>query len=212
AGGRLPDGGPGRYLVHLRAARELTQQYLDNPVLSPDDVLFIEGIQTRLDDLAAHWYRMEEICDGVPQTLVHGDFNGKNLRIRSANGNTIVGIFDWADAGWGVPAVDLAQVGVPASKLSANPDIPTYWSTVRERWPNASAEALQQLAYCGTVFRALAALSWESNGLSHEWASASVNTMRVYEAEMAYALDALGWNGRSVSATSAWRTTANRGS
>src|SRR5437667_122725 len=212
AGGRLPDGGPGRYLVHLRAARELTQQYLDNPVLSPDDVLFIEGIQTRLDDLAAHWYRMEEICDGVPQTLVHGDFNGKNLRIRSANGNTIVGIFDWADAGWGVPAVDLAQVGVPASKLSANPDIPTYWSTVRERWPNASAEALQQLAYCGTVFRALAALSWESNGLSHEWASASVNSMRVYEAEMAYALDALGWNGRSVSATSAWRTTANRGS
>src|SRR5438309_678675 len=212
AGGRLPDGGPGRYLVLLKAARELTQQYLDNPVLSPDDVLFIEGIQARLDDLAAHWNRVEEICDGVPQTLVHGDFNGKNLRIRSANGNTIVGVFDWAEAGWGVPAVDLAQVGVPASKLSANPDIPTYWSTVRERWPNASAEALQQLAYCGTVFRALAALSWESNGLSHEWASASVNSMRVYEAEMAYALDALGWNGRSVSATSAWRTTANRGS
>jgi len=55
-------------------------------------------------------------------------------------------------------------------------------------------------------------LFWESNGLSHEWASASVNTMRVYEAEMAYALDALGWNGRSVSAHAAERTTANRGS
>jgi len=148
----------------------------------------------------------------VPQTLVHGDFNGKNLRIRSANGNTIVDVFDWADAGWGVPAVDLAQVAVPASKLSANPDIPTYWSRVRERWPNASAEALRQLAYCGTVFRALAALSWESNGLSHEWASASVNTMRVYDAEMAHALNALGWNGRSASATAAGRTTANRGS
>ena len=212
AGGRLPDGGPGRYLVYLRAARELTQQHLDNPVLSPDDVLFIEGIQARLDDLAAHWNRMEEICDDVPQTLVHGDFNGKNLRIRSANGNTIVDVFDWADAGWGVPAVDLAQVAVPASKLSANPDIPTYWSRVRERWPNASAEALRQLAYCGTVFRALAALSWESNGLSHEWASASVNTMRVYDAEMAHALNALGWNGRSMSAHAAERTTANRGS
>src|SRR2546426_9543373 len=99
AGGRLPDGGPGRYLALLRVARELTQQYLDNPVLSTDDVLFIEGIQARLDDLAAHWNRVEEICDGVPQTLVHGDFNGKNLRIRSANGNTIVGVFDWADAG-----------------------------------------------------------------------------------------------------------------
>src|SRR2546425_216431 len=196
AGGRLPDGGPGRYLALLRVARELTQQYLDNPVLSTDDVLFIEGIQARLDDLAAHWNRVEEICDGVPQTLVHGDFNGKNLRIRSANGNTIVGVFDWADAGWGVPAVDLAQVAVPASKLSANPDIPTYWSTVRERWPNASPDAWRRLACCGTVFRALAALSWDSNGLSHEWASTSVNNMRVYEAEMAYALDALGWTPR----------------
>ena len=196
AGGRLPDGGPGRYLVLLKAARELTQQYLDNPVLSPDDVLFIEGIQARLDDLAAHWNRVEEICDGVPQTLVHGDFNGKNLRIRSANGNTIVGVFDWAEAGWGVPAVDLAQVAVPASKLSANPDVPTYWSTVRERWPNASPDAWQRLACCGTVFRALAALSWDSKGLSHEWASVSVNNMRVYEVEMAYALDALGWTPR----------------
>src|SRR2546428_13607888 len=118
---------------------------------------------------------MEEICDGVPETVVHGDFNGKTLRIRSANGNTIVGIFDWADAGWGVPAVDLAQVGAPASKLSANPDIPTYWSTVRERWPNASAGALQQLAYCGTAFRALAALSCQSTGPRAESASPSVD-------------------------------------
>ena len=187
-------------------------QHLDNPVLDPDDVALLERILARLTELDSHWNRLEELCDGVPQTLVHGDFNGKNLRIRSANGNTSVGIFDWADAGWGVPAVDLAQVGVPASKLSANPDIPTYWSTVRERWPNASAEALQQLAYCGTVFRALAALSWESNGLGHEWASASVNTMRVYEAEMAYAQDALGWNGRSLSTHAAGLTTADRGS
>src|SRR5438132_4798754 len=104
AKGRLPDGGPGRYLELLRAVCESIQRHRDNPVLTPDDVIIIEGIQARLGDLAAHWNRIEAICDGMPLTLVHGDFNGKNLRVRSANGNTTVVVFDWELAGWGVPA------------------------------------------------------------------------------------------------------------
>jgi energy-coupling factor transporter ATP-binding protein EcfA2 len=74
---RLPDAGPIRYLDCLRASRELMRQHLDNPVLWPDDVSFIHEIQARLDDLEAHWNRVEEICEGMPHTLVHGDFNGK---------------------------------------------------------------------------------------------------------------------------------------
>ena len=102
-------------------------------------------------------------------------------------------------------------VGVPSSGLSANPDIQTYWSTVRDRWPDTSPEAVQRLASCGTVFRALAALHWESCNLATEWASRSVSNIRLYEAELAHATARLGWDGRSVSATSAGRTTANRG-
>src|SRR5436309_884903 len=52
---RLPDGSPGRYLALLGQTRELIQQHLDNPVLSPDDVAFIEEVHGRLDELAAHW-------------------------------------------------------------------------------------------------------------------------------------------------------------
>src|SRR5881396_3253109 len=155
AGGRLPDGGPGRYLVLLRAARELTQQHLDNPVLDPDDIAFLDAMLARLTELDGRWNRLEEICDGVPQTLVHGDLNGKNLRLRPTSADATVLVFDWEDAGWGVPAVDLAQQAVPSSGLSANPDIPTYCSTVRESWPDTSPEAVQRLASCGTVFRVL---------------------------------------------------------
>src|SRR5437667_12913779 len=36
AGGRLPDGGPGRYPGHLRAARELPPALLGDPGPSPD--------------------------------------------------------------------------------------------------------------------------------------------------------------------------------
>jgi hypothetical protein len=191
--GRLPDGGPGRYLNLLRMARESMQQHLDNPVLTSDDVTFIEGIQARLEYIEARWDRVDEICAGIPRTLVHGDFNGKNLRMRGASGHTTILVFDWEDAGWGVPAADLAQLTVPSGKLSANPDLSTYWATVRERWPDVSADTLRQLAYCGTVFRAVAALYWDAKHLSHDWAHAFAGGMQVYVAELDDAHERLGW-------------------
>src|SRR5947207_7283528 len=209
---QLPDGGPGRYREFLRSASEEIQKHLGNPVLNPDDVAVLEAVLARLTELDAHWKRMEELCDGVPQTLVHGDFNGKNLRLRPASAGSTVVVFDWEDAGWGVPAVDLAQQAVSSSSLSANPDIPTYWSTVRGRWPQVSIETWQRLAHCGTVFRVLAALYWESLNLASEWASRSVSNIRLYDSELPPALARLGWNGRSVSAHAAERTTAARGS
>jgi ATP-binding cassette subfamily B protein len=193
AKGQLPDAGPIRYLGLVRAIREIMRRHLDNPVLSPDDVSFIEGIQARLDDLAVHWHWVEELCDGVPKTLVHGDFNGKNMRLRSANGDTSVVVFDWEHAGWGVPAVDLAQLTVPARRLSANPDLPTYWSTAREQWPQVSLETLRRLAYCGTVFRTLSALSWDAQNLSNDWAHAFVGGMQLYATELDGALERLDW-------------------
>src|SRR2546425_2553177 len=147
----LPDGGPGRYREFLRSAREGSLQHLDNPVLDPDDIAFLDAMLARLTELDGRWNRLAEICDGVPPTLVHGDFNGKNLRLRPSGDGFAVVVFDWEDAGWGVPAVDLAQQAVPSSGLSANPDIQTYWSTVRDRWPDTSPEAVQRLASCGTV-------------------------------------------------------------
>src|SRR3989449_5368273 len=208
----LPDGGPGRYREFLRSAREGILQHLDNPVLDPDDIAFLDAMLARLTELDGRWNRLEEICDGVPPTLVHGDFNGKNLRLRPSGDGSAVLVFDWEDAGWGVPAVDLAQQTVPSSSLSANPDIPTYCSTVQDRWPNASHETVRRLAYCGTVFRALAALHWESFNLGTEWASRFISNIRLYDAELAHALVQLGWEGRSTSATAAGRTTADRGS
>ena len=193
---RLPEGGPNRYRDSLRSVRKEIQQNLGNPVLNPDDVEFLEEVLERLTELDADWNRLEEVCDGVPPTLVHGDFNGKNLRLRPASTGTTVLVYDWEDAGWGVPAVDLAQQAVPSRHLSANPDIPTYWSTVRERWPNTSHETVRRLAYCGTVFRALAALYWESSSLATEWASRSVVKIRLYDAELTHALGQLGWPHR----------------
>ena len=194
---RLPDAGPNRYLDCLRASREYMRQHLDNPVLWPDDVSFIHEIQARLDDLEAHWNLFEEICEGMPQTLVHGDFNGKNMRQRSVNGDNTIVVFDWEHAGWGVPAVDLAQLTAPSRRLAANPDIPTYWSIVQARWPGASQEACWRLAHCGTVFRMLTSLSWDTQHLAYDWAHAFVGGMQSYAAELDAALERLDWAGHA---------------
>ena len=152
-----------------------------------------------LTELETHWGDIEDLCAGVPATLVHGDFNGKNIRLGAGGNGAALLVFDWEDAGWGAPAVDLAQQAVPASGLSASPDIATYHATVRERWPNLDRERLLRLAYCGSIFRALAALYWESAGLGTEWASLSVDKIRLFEAERQNALSRIGWDGQSPS-------------
>jgi len=194
ARGRLPDGGPGRYRERVQKLRDAFRRHLDNPVLSAEDVAFIDQLRARLDDLAARWQLVEDVCHGVPATLVHGDFNGRNIRLRNAGGDSTITVFDWEEAGWGVPAVDLAQqLNVPSGQLSANPDIPTYWSTGRERWPDLSSEACWRLAYCGTVFRTLSAMSWIADDLANDWAHASLRDMRLYAAELDGALERLDW-------------------
>ena len=64
---------------------------------------------------------------------------------------------------------------------------------MRARWPEVSPEAWRRLAYCGTVFRALAALSWDARNLANDWAHNYVCSMRVYVDELEAALERLDW-------------------
>jgi ABC-type multidrug transport system ATPase subunit len=189
--GQLPDAGPRRYLEMLHSICEAMPQRLNNPVLTADDVMLLDGIRAHLDDVAVHWDRLEAVCEGAPQTLVHGDFNGKNIRLHVENGRSSVFVFDWELAGWGVPAVDLAQEVHAFGRLSASPDIPTYLSTVREHWPNADLEALRRLAYCGSAFRALAGMYWEVPMLATDWAHDCTGVLQEYVTALDNALNRL---------------------
>jgi ATP-binding cassette, subfamily B, bacterial len=186
--GSLPAAGPLRYRDQMHIARDAIREHLDNPALSTEDVAFLDLVLARFDDLDEHWDRLEAVCAGLPQTLVHGDFSRKNLRVQAAEGAPRVVAFDWGDAGWGVPTTDLAQ-----SSIAARPDLGAYWEVVRQRWPAYDAETIERLAYCGSVFRALAAMRWASRGMPHDWAPWSVANLQLYDAELAQALHDLGW-------------------
>src|SRR5438876_3717639 len=87
----LPDAGPSRYRAAMRATRDLIRDQINNPAFSADDVAFLGGLVARFDELDEDWDRLARACTGLPPTLIHGDFNAKNLRVcPSAQGGDAV--------------------------------------------------------------------------------------------------------------------------
>lgn len=187
----LPDRGPTHYLRHLRSARDTIRDNLTNPALDREQRRQLQRIVSKCEFVEQEWWRIEQFCGGMPETLVHGDFVGKNVRVRSGASGTEVLPFDWEHAGRGVPAVDLAQAAFSSTGFLANPDLDAYWETVQ--WTRLGFEAVKRLAVYGTVFRCLAALSWESQRLAYEWVEWPVKNMALYEAELVEAVRAAGW-------------------
>jgi hypothetical protein len=185
---RLPDRGPNHYLEHLRFGRDTIARNLANPVLTADDRATLEAIMAQCDALEQSWSQIERICADMPSTLVHGDFRTKNVRIRREESGTRLLALDWETAGWGVPAADLA----PAHGLGSiqHIDLSTYESIVREHWPGLDLPAIRQLVTLGRIFRRLAAISWESLGLKHQWREKPMTSMQVYHVELAEAVQA----------------------
>ncbi len=191
----LPEAGPSRYREQMRATRDLIRAQVDNPAFSAEDVAFLDLLVARFDELDEDWDQLARACTGLPPTLIHGDFNGKNLRMQASPQGLRVGAFDWEDAGWAVPGVDLAQAVDPSCHISASPDLATYWGVVREQWPNCDQADVERLATCGAVWRALAAITWDGLHLTRPWANAFLPDLRMYEAELTHALDRFGWAG-----------------
>jgi hypothetical protein len=191
---RLADQGPGCYLEHLQSGRTKVLRNLTNPELKADDRVLLEDILSHCDFLESRWQRVEEFCAELPWTLVHGDFTGKNLRVRTGQTGLALLAFDWEKAGWGIPAPDLApSARLGSGGFSANPNIVTYWSIVRDHWPGLDFQAMQQLANCGKAFRCLAALNWRAERLAYEGVKWVVEEMRIYQAALSDAIRSATW-------------------
>ena len=199
----LPDAGSARYRVQMHAARDAIRGAADNPALTAGGLAFLDGLLAQFDELDEHWDRLDQACTGLPATLVHGDFNGKNVRVQQTPEGPQIGVFDWEYAGRGVPCVDLAA----ARRIAATPDLATYLSTVRRLWPQCRQADVERLATCGVVFRALSAFEWESNHLVHPWANAFVTMFETYQVLLVDALRRLGWAVPRRSLTVAQGTT-----
>jgi hypothetical protein len=190
---RLPDRGPGHCLERLRSARSRILGHLANPALKAADLAILRMIVSQCDALEGRWYEVEQFCDGLPRTVVHGDFAEKNVRVRTRQGKTALLPFDWSNAGWGVPAIDLAQSTLPSGRLAANPDLAAYWAAVRDHWPACDLRTVQQWGQAATLFRLLAAVAWSAASLGQEWVEKTMTALRFYQSALDWEVQAAGW-------------------
>lgn len=102
----------------------------------------------RLLALLDGWEAITGSCRGLAPVIVHGDLAPKNLAFRA--GGELVAV-DWRGAGWGTPAIDLAQ-HVP---WSAAPDPVVYAALTRRRQGE-----IRRIAAVGGVLRAALAIGW----------------------------------------------------
>ena len=179
AGRQLPDAGPPRYLRHLWAGRAGLQRNFGNPGLSDSDRETLTDILAMLDRVEGLWDAIVRACAGLPETVVHGDFRPKNVRVRDELTGPVLYALDWELAGWGVPVADLAPARGTHETLQIDPE--TYAEAMRGHGPALDRRAIERLSQIGYLFRRLAAIEWETLSLHFEdplWLSLPISCLR----------------------------------
>lgn len=191
--GRISDRSPCFYLGQLEHGRDEILDHLANPALEPRHVELLEDLVRGCEVLASRWSEVERICALIPCAFVHGDFSPKNIRI-AVDGVTRLLAFDWANGGWGVPAVDLPQLGLAPSTYWANPDLEVYLSSVSSCWPQLTRDDLAANAAVGKMLRSVVCIRLEAVGLATDWPNRTMRRMGCYHADMQDGLRALRWD------------------
>jgi hypothetical protein len=193
AASRLPDRGPNYYLACLQLAHAMIQRVLADLTLKADDRIILESIVSQCDLLKTHWCWIEQMCEAIPRTVVHGDFIGKNMRIRTCPSGIVLLPFDWETAGWGHPIADLARFAEDSVASSASQDLCVYRSIVRRFWPQLGVHDIRMLANLGVIFRLINAINWACDAIAAESSamSQSLRRLRSYQGWMASAIQAV---------------------
>jgi hypothetical protein len=185
----LPNRELNHYLQSLHGCRAIVLHHLGANELPAADGGVLRSVGTYMDAIESLWNRIEEICEVMPRSMVHGDFVIKNLRIRDSTAGPALLVFDWEFASWGVPATDLAQF----TDRTASPDLSIYCSVLRRDYSHLDLRDIQAVAACGNLLRIIDQVSWATAGHefvpSAKWVKA-IGLLACYQTSMVEALRA----------------------
>jgi phosphotransferase family enzyme len=185
----LPTRALNHYLQSLDGCRTIALHHLGVNELPAGDAEVLRKIATYIDAIELLWNQIEEICEVMPRSLVHGDFVIKNIRIRDTAAGPALLVFDWEFAGWGLPATDLAQF----TDKVASPDLSIYCSILRREHSHLNLRDIQAVAACGNLLRMVDQISWATAGyefVSPPQLSKLIGLLGCYEPSMIEALNA----------------------
>lgn len=177
----IPQRSPSWYLGELRALHRSVSQSLTNPALNAADLPTLEAVLRQCALIESHWQDVVQFCEGMPQTLTHGDLSPKNTRIRACGPEMSLIAIDWETASWGVPAVDLGSLG---------PDLPTYLSATGL---TKAVQAVERMAIAGRIFRSIISMRWEEKSLASHWPARAMRHITCYREHVADSIQAAGW-------------------
>jgi hypothetical protein len=178
----LPNRGPCFYLEQLRLARETIVKNYANPALQGQYLAVVKALEAQCAFVESRWEQVEQICKGMPCTLVHGDIKANNVRMSCSREGIALLPFDWELAGWGVPATDLLKC----------PDLELYAAEVSVAWPDLTVERIRRLVDVGRLFRAILMVYWNSLKLRFPWVEWSLLRLQPPQAALAEAIQVLG--------------------
>jgi hypothetical protein len=178
---RLPERGPSWYLEILREARLGLCQSLPERNWDDLDRSSVERMLVCFELLERNWHLIEDRCEGLPWTLVHCDLQPKNILIRHTPSGIAHLPLDWEEAGWGIPAADLAGI-----------DAVSYWSTARKTWAGIELQRVEEQVRCGELFKTLSAVGWEIVRLATGSEEKAMRRLRTYASWLTACTHALG--------------------
>ena len=174
----LPDRGPGHYLGHLRSARELIIDRMGLSCVGARDRETLSRLGSELERMEHEWPAIEALCEAGFRTIVQGDLSERNVRVGQTARGAAVFPLSWRDAGWGIPAVDVAKC----------PEMGLYGRRIRPRWPVLDAWRLRRLFELGVVFRTLSAIDRHAGLLRPSDVAATMQGLRTLRYRLAGAL------------------------
>jgi hypothetical protein len=186
----LPDRGPNYYRALLDQSRDILRQHLPYPLLSAQDVEVLHTIIAQFDVIESHWNEIERISAAFTPTLVHGDFVRKNVRVQTSDRALRLLVFDWENAGFGLPAADLTQF----TGSTVSPELAAYASANPAVFKKGVS--LARIAAWGRVFRLLESIRWTTTKMCFKPNDRLINPMaclRIYTGQIADALAELEW-------------------
>jgi aminoglycoside phosphotransferase (APT) family kinase protein len=131
----------------------------ENPALGSAGRAEVDRLQQILVEFAAGWRSISRVAGSFEQTLVHGSFGPRNMRVSGARSRPTLMVFDWGAAGWGSPARDVAKLA--ADRLGGDPGI-----YCKRR--GLDVKAAPSLVALGNLFRAIEHLHWSVPMLAYE--------------------------------------------
>jgi len=152
----LPDRSTPHYRGILQATHQRLLAHLENCFLDGEDLALLARLASHCTVLERHWDDLDDICDDVPPTLVHGDLVAPKVRIAEGPDGEALLAFDWERAGWGTPAIDLAQF----TGGTLSPDLAVYRTTLARSGEAHEFRDVWALAECGRFLRLIEAMHW----------------------------------------------------